>query len=99
MRKDVESLVHLQLGLVFLSSYIPTKLDKLTVIFLLAFADAGNGNQYLVDNRKHAFTADPLPILPSDVSVVKGSGLIRSNCATVDVFGSGDFIRTEVLEA
>ena len=76
-----------------------TKLDKPTVVFLLAFTDAGNGNQYLVDNRKHAFTADPLPILSSDVSVVKSSCLIRSNCATVDVFGSGDFIGPEVLEA
>jgi hypothetical protein len=37
--------------------------DKPTFVALLDFVDAGAGNRYLVDNRKHAFAADPLPIL------------------------------------
>ena len=73
--------------------------SKLTFVSLIVFVDAGAGNQYLIDNRKYAFAVDPLPISSSDVSIVKSSGFIRSDCAIVDVFGSGDFIRTEVLEA
>lgn len=74
-------------------------LEELTLALLTPMVDAGAGHQNIMDNRKRAFTAYPLPVDISDAGIVQRRSFVHENIASVNIAGKWDFLGMEIVEA